>query len=143
MTKEGFTKLTGLKPTDEEFEIINGLCTVLIEASRAFHGSMTKEYLEGMAKKLGEGAVEPISEGDFCVMYGNGEDKKFFMIVGLIYMNLLVLPQCRSNDSFKSLEREMDVTHRMLGRGYKLSLDDRRLLLEKAKAAVKNITKKD
>ena len=133
MTKEGFTKLTGLKPTDEEFEVINGLCTVLTEAS----------YLEGMAKELGEGAVEPISEGEFCVMYGNGEDKKFFMIVGLIYMNLLVLSQRRSNDSFKSLEREMDVTHRMLGRGYKLSLDDRRLLLEKAKAAVKNITKKD
>lgn len=143
MTKEGFTKLTGLKPTDEEFEIINGLCTVLTEASRAFHGSMTKENLEGMAKELGEGAVEPISEGDFCVMYGNGEDKNFSMIVGLIYMNLLVLPQRRSNDSFKSLEREMDVTHRMLERDYKLSLDDRRLLLEKAKAAAKNITKKD
>ncbi len=143
MTKEGFTKLTGLKPTDEEFEIINGLCTVLTEASRVFHGSMTKEDLEGMAKELGEGAVEPISEGDFCVMYGNGEDINFSMIVRLIYMNLLVLPQRRSNDSFKSLEREMDVTHRMLGRGYKLSLDDRRLLLEKAKAAAKNITKKD
>ena len=143
MTKEGFTKLTGLKPTDEEFEIINGLCTVLTEASRAFHGSMTKEYLEGMAKELGEGAVEPISEGDFCVMYGNGEDKNFSMIVGLIYMNLLVLPQRRSNDSFKSLEREILVTRRMLERDYKLSLDDRRLLLEKAKTAAKNITKKD
>lgn len=143
MTKEGFTKLTGLKPTDEEFEVINGLCTVLTEASRAFHGSMTKENLEGMAKEMGKGAVEPISEGDFCVMYGKGEDRNFSMIVGLIYANLLVLPQCRSNDSFKSLEREMDVTHRMLERDYKLSLDDRRLLLEKAKAAAKNITKKD
>ena len=143
MTKEGFTKLTGLKPTDEEFEIINGLCTVLTEASRVFHGSMIKEYLEGMAKELGEGAVEPISEGDFCVMYGKGEDRNFSMIVGLIYMNLLVLPQRRSNDSFKSLEREISVTQRMLERDYKLSLDDRRLLLEKAKAAAKNITKKD
>ena len=143
MTKEGFTKLTGLKPTDEEFEIINGLCTVLTEASRAFHGSMTKENLEGMAKELGEGAVEPISEGDFCVMYGNGEDKNFSIIVGLIYMNLFVLSQRRSNDSFESLEREFLVTQRMLERDYKLSLDDRRLLLEKAKAAAKNITKKD
>ena len=143
MTKEGFTKLTGLKPTDEEFEIINGLCTVLTEASRVFHGSMTKEYLEGMAKELGEGAVEPISEGDFCVMYGNGEDKNFSIIVGLIYMNLFVLAQRRSNDSFKSLEREFLVAQRMLERDYKLSLDDRRLLLEKAKAAAKNITKKD
>ena len=143
MTKEGFTKLTGLKPTDEEFEVINGLCTVLTEASRAFHGSMTKENLEGMAKELGEGAVEPISEGDFCVMYGNGEDKNFSMIVGLIYMNLLVLSTRRSDDSFKSLEREILVAQRMLERDYKLSLDDRRLLLEKAKAAAKNITKKD
>ena len=143
MTKEGFTKLTGLKPTDEEFEIINGLCTVLTEASRAFHGSMTKENLEGMAKELGEGAVEPISEGDFCVMYGNGEDKNFSTIVGLIYMNLLVLSQRRSNDSVKSLEREILVAQRMLERDDKLSLDDRRLLLEKAKAAAKNITKKD
>lgn len=143
MTKEGFTKLTGLKPTDEEFEIINGLCTVLTEASRAFHGSMTKENLEGMAKELGEGAVEPISEGDFCVMYGNGEDRNFSIIVGLIYMNLFVLSQHRSYDSFESLEREFLVTQRMLERDYKLSLDDRRLLLEKAKAAAKNITKKD
>ena len=39
--------------------------------------------------------------------------------------------------------REMDVVKRMLERDYKLSLDDRRLLLEKAKAAAKNITKKD
>ena len=143
MTKEGFTKLTGLKPTDEEFEVINGLCTVLTEASRAFHGSMTKEYLEGMAKELGEGAVEPISEGDFCVMYGKGEDINFSMIVGLIYMNLLVSSQHRSDDSFESLEREFLVAQRMLERDYKLSLDDRRLLLEKAKAAAKNITKKD
>lgn len=143
MTKEGFTKLTGLKPTDEEFEVINGLCTVLTEASRVFHGSMTKEYLEGMAKELGEGAVEPISEGDFCVMYGNGEDRNFSIIVGLIYMNLFVLSQHRSDDSFESLEREFLVTQRMLERDYKLSLDDRRLLLEKAKAAAKNITKKD
>lgn len=36
MTKESFTKLTGWKPTDEEFEIINGLCTVLTKLSRAF-----------------------------------------------------------------------------------------------------------
>lgn len=133
MTKEGFTKLTGLKPTDEEFEVINGLCTVLTEAS----------YLEGMDKELGEEAVEPISEGDFCVMYGNGEDENFSMIVRLIYMNLLVLSQRRSDDFFKSLEREILVTQRMLERDYKLSLDDRRLLLEKAKTAVKNITKKD
>ena len=142
MTKEGFTKLTGLKPTDEEFEIINGLCTVLTELSRVFHGSMTKEDLEGMAKELGEGAVEPISEGDFCVMYGTGEDESFYIIVGLIYMNLFVLPQRRSNDSFKSFERELNVTDRMLKRGYKLSLADRRMLLEKAKAVTQEYNEK-
>ena len=143
MTKEGFTKLTGLKPTDEEFEIINGLCTVLTEASRAFHGSMTKEYLEGMAKELGEGAVEPISEGDFCVMYGKGEDRKFVFMIEYIYIHLMVLSTHRSDDFFESLQRELFVAQRMLERDYKLSLDDRRLLLEKAKTAAKNITKKD
>ena len=43
MTKEGYTKLTGLKPTDEEFEIINGLCTVLTKLSRAFSKIVDKE----------------------------------------------------------------------------------------------------
>ena len=36
MTKEGFTKLTGLKPTDEEFEIINGLYTGINETAIPF-----------------------------------------------------------------------------------------------------------
>ena len=138
MTKEGFTKLTGLKPTDEEFEIINGLCTVLTELSRALCKTVTK----GDCKKVGLEDYTPMTEGEFCVMYGKGEDKIFSMIVGLIYMNLLVLPQHRSDDSFESFERELLVTQRMLERDYKLSLDDRRLLLEKAKAAAKNITKK-
>lgn len=146
MTKEGFTKLTGLKPTDEEFEIINGLCTVLTELSRALYGSMNKEILKGIAKKLGIGVVSPISEEAFCRIYGKGEDERFCLIVGLICVILLILAQHRSDDSFDSFEsfdREMNVTYRMLERDYKLSLDDRRLLLEKAKAAAKNITKKD
>ena len=135
--KEGFTKLTGLKPTDEEFEVINGLCTVLTESSRAFHGTMPKEALEGLVKKLGIEAVEPTSEEDFCRMYGKGEDKRFYLIAGLAYMNLLALTPHRSDNSFKSFERELNVTYRMLERGYKLSLDDRRILLEKAKAATR------
>lgn len=64
-------------------------------------------------------------------------------MVGYIYMYLCVLSPHRSDDSFKSFERELSVTNRMLERDYKLSLDGRRLLLEKAKAAAKNITKKD
>ena len=139
MTKEGFTKLTGLKPTDEEFEIINGLCTVLTKLSRAFSKIATKED----CKEVGLEDYTPMTEGEFCVMYGKGEDRNFVFIVEYIYMYLMVLSQDRSDDSFKSLERENLVTQRMLERDYKLSLDDRRLLLEKAKAAAKNITKKD
>lgn len=139
MTKEGFTKLTGLKPTDEEFEIINGLCTVLAELSRAFSKIVNKED----CKKLGLGDYTPITEGEFCVIYGKGEDRNFVFMVGFIYMYLITLSPDRSDDSFKSFERENLVAQRMLERDYKLSLDDRRLLLGKAKAAVKNITKKD
>ena len=65
------------------------------------------------------------------------------LIVEFIYLYLIALLQDRSEDSFKSFEREKLVTQRMLERDYKLSFDDRRLLLEKAKAAAKNITKKD
>lgn len=139
MTKEGFTKLTGLKPTDEEFEIINGLCTVLTKLSRAFSKIATKED----CKEVGLEDYTPMTEGEFCVMYGKGEDRNFVFIVGFIYMFLIALLSDRSDDSFKSFERELLVTNRMLERDYKLSLDDRRLLLEKAKAAAKNITKKD
>ena len=139
MTKEGFTKLTGLKPTDEEFEIINGLCTVLTELSRAFSKTVTKED----CKRFGLGDYTPITEGEACMMYGKGEDRNFVFIVENIYMYLIALLQDRSDDSFKSFEREKLVTQRMLERDYKLSLDDRRLLLEKVKAAAKNITKKD
>ena len=131
MTKEGFTKLTGLKPTDEEFEVINGLCTVLTELSKAFSKIVTKED----CKKVGLEAYTPMTEGEFCVMYGKGEDRNFVFMIGYIYMYLCVLSPRRSDDSFKSLERELSVTNRMLERDYKLSLDDRRLLLEKAKAA--------
>lgn len=138
MTKEGFTKLTGLKPTDEEFEIINGLYTVLTKLSRAFSKIATKED----CKEVGLEDYTPMTEGEFCVIYGKGEDRNFVFIVEYIYMYLMVLSQDRSDDSFKSLERENLVTQRMLERDYKLSLDDRRLLLEKAKAAAKNITKK-
>lgn len=139
MTKEGFTKLTGLKPTDEEFEIINGLCTVFTELSKAFSKIVNKED----CKKLGMEDYTPITEGEFCMIYGKGEDRNFGFIVEFIYMYLITLLSDRSDDSFKSFERENLVTQRMLERDYKLSLDDRRLLLEKAKAAAKNITKKD
>lgn len=139
MTKEGFTKITGLKPTDEEFEVINGLCTVLAELSRAFSKIATKED----CKEVGLEDYTPMTEGEFCMMYGKGEGRNFVFMIGYIYMYLCVLSPRRSNDSFKSFEREMDVTNRMLERDYKLSLDDRRLLLEKAKAAAKNITNKD
>lgn len=139
MTKERFTELTGLKPTDEEFEVINGLCTVLAELSRAFSKIVTKED----SKKFGLEDYTPMTEGEFCVMYGKGEDRNFVFMIGYIYMYLCVLSPRRSDDSFKSLECELSVTNRMLERDYKLSLDDRRLLLEKAKAAAKNITKKD
>ena len=139
MTKEGFTKLTGLKPTDEEFEIINGLYTVLAELSKAFSKTVTKED----CKRFGLGDYTPITEGEACMMYGKGEDRNFVFIVEHIYMYLIALLQDRSDDSFKSFEREKLVTQRMLERDYKLSLDDRKLLLEKAKAAAKNITKKD
>lgn len=139
MTKERFTELTGLKPTDEEFEVINGLCTVLAELSRAFSKTVTKED----CKKFGLGDYTPITEGEACMMYGKGEDRNFVFMVGYIYMYLCFLSPRRSDDSFKSLERELSVTNRMLERDYKLSLDDRRLLLEKAKAAAKNITNKD
>lgn len=139
MTKEGFAKLTGLKPTDEEFEIINGLCTVLTELSKAFSKIVNKED----CKKLGMEDYTPITEGEFCMIYGKGEDRNFGFIVEFIYMYLITLLPDRSDDSFKSFERENLVTQRMLERDYKLSLDDRRLLLEKAKAAAKNITKKD
>lgn len=139
MTKERFTELTGLKPTDEEFEVINGLCTVLIETSRAFSKIITKED----CKKFGLGDYTSITEGEACTMYGKGEDENIVFMVGFIYVFLMALLPDRSNDSFKSFEREMNVALRMLERGYKLSLDDRRMLLEKAKAAAKNITKKD
>lgn len=139
MTKEGYTKLTGMKPTDEEFEIINGLCTVLTELSRAFSKIVTKEE----CKKLGMEDYTLMTEGEFCVMYGKGEDRNFVFMIGYIYMYLCVLSPHSSDDSFKSFERELMVTQRMWERDYKLSLDDRRLLLEKAKAAAKNITKKD
>lgn len=139
MTKEGYTKLTGLKPTDEEFEIINGLCTVLAELSRAFSKTVSKDD----CKKVGLEDYTPMTEGEFCMIYGKGEDRNFVFMVGFIYMYLITLLPDRSDDSFKSFERENLVTQRMLERDYKLSLDDRRLLLEKAKAAAKNITKKD
>lgn len=74
MTKEGYTKLTGLKPTDEEFEIINGLCTVLTKLSRAFSKIATKED----CKEVGLEDYTPMTEGEFCVMYGKGEDRNFF-----------------------------------------------------------------
>ena len=139
MTKEGFTKLTGLKPTDEEFEIINGLCTVLTELSRALSKTVTKED----CKELDMEDYTPMTEGEFCMIYGKGEDRTFVFIVELIYLYLMaLLPDRSDEDSFKSLERENFVAQRMLERDYKLSLDDRRLLLEKAKAAAKNITKK-
>lgn len=133
MTKESFTKLTGWKPTDEEFEIINGLCTVLTELSRAFSKTVTKED----CKKLGLGDYTPMTEGEFCVLYGKGEDRNVLFLLGYIYMFLITLSPCQSDDSLKSFEREMNVVQRMLERDYKLSLDDRRLLLEKAKAATK------
>lgn len=139
MTKEGFTKLTGLKPTDEEFEIINGLCTVLTELSKAFSKTVTKED----SKKPGLGDYTPLSEGEVCMMYGKGEERNVLFLLGYIYMFLITLSPHRSDDSIKSFENEMNVVQRMLERDYKLSLDDRRLLLEKAKAATKNITKKD
>ena len=140
MTKEGFTMLTGLKPTDEEFEIINGLCTVFIELSNALSKIIDKED----CKKLGMEDYTPITEREFCIIYGKGEDRNFvILMVDYIYMHLIVLLPDRSEDFFKSLERENLVAQRMLERDYKLSLDDRRLLLEKAKAAAKNITKKD
>lgn len=140
MTKEGFTKLTGLKPTDEEFEIINGLCTIITELSKAFSKTVSKEY----CKKFGLGDYTPMTEGKVCKIYGKGEDRNFvILMVYYIYMYLIVLLQDRSDDPFKSFEREILVAQRMLKRDYKLSLDDRRLLLEKAKAAAKNITKKD
>lgn len=139
MTKEGYTKLTGLKPTDEEFEIINGLCTVFTELSKAFSKTVDKED----CKKLGMEDYTPITEGEVCMIYGKGEDRGFVFIVEFIYMYLIALLPDRSDDSFKSFERENLVAQRMLERDYKLSLDDRRLLLEKAKAAAKNITKKD
>ena len=139
MTKEGFTKLTGLKPTDEEFEIINGLCTVFTELSNALSKIVDKED----CKKVGMEDYTPITEGDFCIIYGKGEDRNFVLIVEFIYMYLCVLSQDRRDDFFESLERELLVTQRMLERDYKLSLDGRRLLLEKAKTAAKNITKKD
>ena len=139
MTKEGFTMLTGLKPTDEEFEIINGLCTVFIELSNALSKIIDKED----CKKLGMEDYTPITEREFCIIYGKGEDRNFVFIVEHIYMYLIALLQDRSEDSFKSFEREKLVTQRMLERDYKLSLDDRKLLLGKAKAAAKNITKKD
>ncbi len=139
MTKEGFTKLTGLKPTDEEFEIINGLCTVLTELSRAFSKTVDKED----CKKLGLKNYVPLSEEEVCKIYGKGEDRNLVLIGGYIYLFLVGLSPHRSDDSVESFERELLVTNRMLERDYKLSLDDRRLLLEKAKAAAKNITKKD
>lgn len=138
MTKEGYTKLTGLKPTDEEFEVINGLCTVLTELSRAFSKTVTKED----SKKLGLGDYTPMTEGEFCVLYGKGEDRNVLFVLGYIYMFLVTLLPRRSDDSFKSFEREMNVVQRMLERDYKLSLDDRRLLLEKAKAATQEYNEK-
>lgn len=138
MTKEGFTKLTGLKPTDEEFEIIHGLCTVFTELSKAFSKIVDKED----CKKLGMEDYTPITEGEVCMIYGKGEDRNFVLLGGYIYLYLFGLSPHRSDDSFESFERELLVTNRMLERDYKLSLDDRRLLLEKAKAAAKNITKK-
>lgn len=139
MTKEGFTKLTGLKPTDEEFEIINGLCTVLTELSKAFSKIVTKED----CKELGLKNYVPLSEEKVCKMYGKGKDGNFVLLGGYIYLYLVGLSPHRSDDSFESFERELNVTNRMLERDYKLSLADRRMLLEKAKAAAKNITKKD
>lgn len=139
MTKEGVTKLTGLKPTDEELEIINGLCTVLTELSKAFSKIVNKEE----CKEMGLKNYVPLSEEEVCKMYGKGEDGNLVLIGGYIYLFLVGLSPRRSDDSFKSFERELSVTNRMLERDYKLSLDGRRLLLEKAKAAAKNITKKD
>ena len=139
MTKESFTKLTGLKPTDEEFEIINGLCTVLAELSRAFSKTVTKED----CKEVGMEDYVPLSEEKVCKMYGKGEDSSILFIGTFIYLFLVSLSPLQSDGSFESFERELSVTNRMLERDYKLSLDDRRLLLEKAKAAAKNITKKD
>lgn len=139
MTKEGFTKLTGLKPTDEEFEIINGLCTVLTKLSRAFSKIATKED----CKELDMEDYVPLSEENFCKIYGKGEDSSILSIGTYIYLFLASLSPLQSDASLESFERELSVTNRMLERDYKLSLDGRRLLLEKAKAAAKNITKKD
>ena len=88
MTKEGFTKLTGLKPTDEEFEIINGLCTVLAELSRAFSKIATKED----CKEVGLGDYTPMTEGEFCVIYGKGEDRNFVFMVGSGQTHQIELP---------------------------------------------------
>lgn len=99
MTKEGFTKLTGLKPTDEEFEIINGLCTVFAELSRALCKTVTK----GDCKKVGLEYYIPMTEGEFCMMYDKGEDRNFVLIVEFIYMYLCVLSQDRRDDSLKAL----------------------------------------
>lgn len=71
MTKQEFTELTGLKPTGEEFEIINGLCTELTELSKAFSKIATKED----CKEVGLEDYTPMTEGEFCVMYGKGEDR--------------------------------------------------------------------
>ena len=71
------------------------------------------------------------------------KDRNLVLIGRYIYLFLVGLSPHRSDDSVENFERELLVTNRMLERDYKLSLDDRRLLLEKAKAAVKNITKKD
>ena len=142
MTKEGFTKLTGLKPTDEEFEIINGLYTVINEtANTVFKATFEEEYEETDNEDN-----EFMPEKGFCKLYGKGEDADFFNMVSVFCVLLSLSLPHTSNASFKSFEsfmREMDVVKRMLERDYKLSLDDRRLLLEKAKAAAKNITKKD
>lgn len=131
MTKEGFTKLTGMNPTDEEFEIINGLCTVLTELSRAFSKIVTKEDCKELSLKN----YVPLSEEKVCKIYGKGKDRNFVLLGGYIYLYLVGLSPRRSDDSFESFERELLVTNRMLERDYKLSLDDRRMLLEKAKAA--------
>lgn len=134
MTKEGFTKLTGLKPTDEEFEVINGFCTEVIKLSRAFSKTVVEVDKEKW-KKLGLGDYKPLSEEDFCRTCSKDENATIAFIGGYIYMFLSGLSPNRSDDSFKSFERELCVTVRMMERGYKLSLDDRRMLLEKAKAA--------
>ena len=49
-----------MKPTDEEFEIINGLCTVLTELDKA----LSKTAAKALGKELGIEDYTPMTEGE-------------------------------------------------------------------------------